>query len=128
MENSTVAGTKSSNSGHEKVIVKGPVWASVGTRTEPSQNGRQGSAHWPNVENSPHADKLNNARKYVVTTTLSQLDWQHSTPISGDVAAEVAALKEQDGPLLQVHGSSGLIQTLLSHDLVDELRLWTFPE
>ncbi len=85
------------------------------------------SAHWPNVDNSPHADKLNNARKYVVTTTLNQLDWQYSTPISGDVPAEVAGLKEQDGPLLQVHGSSELIQTLLSYDLVDELRLWTFP-
>ena len=85
------------------------------------------AAHWPNVEDSPHADKLNNARKYVATTTLSRLDWRHSTPINGDVAAKVARLKEQEGPLLQVHGSSTLIQTLLSHDLVDELRLWTFP-
>ena len=85
------------------------------------------AAHWPNVSNDPHADKLNNATKYVATSTLSKLEWKNSTPITGDIAAEVSRLKERDGPLLQVHGSSQLIQTLLSHNLVDEFRLWTFP-
>ncbi len=85
------------------------------------------AAHWPNVSNDPHADKLNNATKYVATSTLSKLEWKNSTPITGDIAAEVSRLKEQDGPLLQVHGSSQLIQTLLSHNLIDEFRLWTFP-
>ena len=85
------------------------------------------AAHWPNVSNDPHADKLNNARKYVVTSTLSNLEWKNSTPITGDIGAEVSRLKEEDGPLLQVHGSSQLIQTLLVHSLVDEFRLWTFP-
>ena len=85
------------------------------------------AAHWPNVSNDPHADKLNNATKYVATSTLSKLEWKNSTPITGDIAAEVSQLKEQDGPLLQVHGSSQLIQTLLSHNLIDEFRLWTFP-
>ena len=84
------------------------------------------AAHWPNVSNDPHADKLNNATKYVATSTLSKLEWKNSRPITGDIAAEVSRLKERDGPLLQVHGSSQLIQTLLSHNLIDEFRLWTF--
>lgn len=85
------------------------------------------AAHWPNVTGSPHADKLNSARKYVATSTLTELAWNNSQPITGDIAAEVARLKAQDGPLLQIHGSWQLIQTLLAHDLVDEYRLWTFP-
>ncbi len=85
------------------------------------------ASHWPNVSDNPHADKLNNATKYVATSTLSKLEWKNSLPITGDIAAEVARLKAQDGPLLQVHGSWQLIQTLLSHNLIDEFRLWTFP-
>ena len=77
--------------------------------------------------NNPIADKLNKAKKFVVTSTLKDLKWQNSERITGDIAAEVSRLKEQDGPLLQVHGSWQLIQTLLSHGLIDEFRLWTFP-
>ena len=74
------------------------------------------------------AARFNAARKYVATTSATHpLNWQNSTRISGDVAAEIAQLKAQDGPLLQVHGSWRLIQTLLEHDLIDEFRLWTFP-
>ena len=73
------------------------------------------------------AQILNGARKYVATSTLSKLEWNNSHPITGDVAAEVARLKKQDGPLLQVHGSWQLIQTLHSNQLIDEYRLWTFP-
>jgi dihydrofolate reductase len=76
---------------------------------------------------SPIAEKLNNARKYVVTSTLKQLQWQNSERVTGDIAAEISRLKEQDGPLLQVHGSWQLIRTLLSNRLIDEFRLWTFP-
>ena len=85
------------------------------------------AAHWPKVENNPLADKLNNATKYVATSTLSQFEWKNSIGITGDIAAEVLRLKGQEGPLLQVHGSWQLIQTLLSHALIDEFRLWTFP-
>ena len=85
------------------------------------------AGYWPNVENDPHAEKLNNTTKFVATSTLSKLDWKNSIRISGDIASEVSRLKGQDGPLLQVHGSWQLIQTLLSHGLVDEFRLWTFP-
>ena len=73
------------------------------------------------------AAMMNNATKYVATNTLEKLTWKNAVRITGDVPAEVARLKEQDGPLLQVHGSWRLIQTLLDHDLVDEFRLWTFP-
>ena len=55
------------------------------------------------------------------------MEWSNSTLIAGDVAEYVAALKREDGPEIQVHGSPGLIQTLLEHDLIDEYRLWIFP-
>jgi len=76
---------------------------------------------------SPVATKLNSAKKYVVTSSSSTLEWQNSERITGDIELEVARLKEQDGPLLQVHGSWQLIQMLLTHGLIDEFRLWTFP-
>ena len=85
------------------------------------------AAHWPNIANSPHADTLNNATKHVATSTLNKLEWKNSMPITGDIAAEVSRLKDKDGPLLQVHGSSQLVQTLLAHELIYEFRLWTFP-
>jgi dihydrofolate reductase len=84
------------------------------------------AAHWP-YDEGPVADQLNNAHKHVASTTLERADWNNSTVISGDVAAYVADLKGQDGPEIQVHGSPGLIQTLLEHDLIDEFRLWIFP-
>ena len=70
---------------------------------------------------------MHNFTKIVATSKLETLNWHNSTAITGDIAGEVAGLKEQDGLLLQVHGSCELIQTLLSHNLVDELRLWIFP-
>ncbi len=73
------------------------------------------------------AKKLNDATKYVVTSSSSNLEWSNSQRISGDIAAQIARLKNQNGPLLQVHGSWQLTQTLLSNELVDEFRLWTFP-
>ncbi len=79
------------------------------------------------ASDNPIAEKLNNAKKYVVTSTLKQLHWQNSEQVTGDIAAEISRLKEQDGPLLQVHGSWQLIQALLSNELIDEFRLWTFP-
>jgi len=84
------------------------------------------AAYWPYQED-PSAAGLNTARKYVASKTLLKLDWSNSTLISGDVVQEIKKLKEQDGPELQVHGSGNLIQTLLKHDLVDELWLKIFP-
>ena len=84
------------------------------------------AAHWP-YDEGPIADHLNSTRKHVASTTLDRVEWSNSTLIEGDVAEYVAALKDEDGPEIQVHGSPGLIQTLLEHDLIDEFRLWIFP-
>ena len=84
------------------------------------------AAHWP-YDEGPIADHLNSTRKHVASRTLKQLEWSNSTLIEGDVADYVAELKRQDGPEIQVHGSPGLIQTLLENDLIDEYRLWIFP-
>jgi dihydrofolate reductase len=84
------------------------------------------AAHWPYAE-GPIADLLNGTRKHVASTTLDRPDWSNSTVIPGDVAEYVRALKREDGPEIQVHGSPGLIQTLLRHNLIDVLRVWTFP-
>jgi dihydrofolate reductase len=81
---------------------------------------------WPSREGE-FADKFNNMPKYVVSTTLSDPEWTNTTVISGDVAAEVARIRDEiDGDIV-VHGSASLAQTLLENDLVDELRLMVFP-
>ncbi|MCO1336590.1 dihydrofolate reductase family protein [Microbulbifer sp. OS29] len=76
---------------------------------------------------NPTAEILNQAKKYVVTSRACKLQWQNSEKITGNIEAEITRLKKQSGPLLQVHGSWLLIQTLLEHGLIDEYRLWTFP-
>jgi dihydrofolate reductase len=85
------------------------------------------AAYWPNHADEPGAEPLNRATKHVATTTLKELDWENSRLIEGGVPDGIRALKEQDGPELQVHGSANLIQTLLEHDLIDEFRILTFP-
>lgn len=70
---------------------------------------------------------LNTLPKHVATTRGDELEWENSHPITGDVAATVVELKSRPGRELQVHGSHGLIQTLLEAGLVDEFNVWTFP-
>ena len=84
------------------------------------------AAHWPHAD-EPGAAELNGARKHVASRTLDSVEWENSTLLEGDVAEAVAKLKAEDGPELQVHGSCDLIQTLLEHDLVDELRVMDLP-
>jgi dihydrofolate reductase len=84
------------------------------------------AAHWP-YDEGPIADHLNGTRKHVASTTRDELEWNNSVLIAGDVAGYVARIKHEEGPEIQVHGSPGLIQTLLAHDLIDEFRIWTFP-
>lgn len=84
------------------------------------------AAYWPNY-GGPIGGPFNKATKYVVSDTPVELSWKESVLIDGDVVAKIKALKEKDGPMLQVHGSGKLVQTLLQNDLVDELRLRIFP-
>ncbi|MEH1017650.1 dihydrofolate reductase family protein [Micromonospora sp. CPCC 206060] len=85
------------------------------------------AAHWPRVPDEEGAKPLNDATKYVASRSRPTLQWRNSVLIEGDVAEGVAALKQEDGPELQVHGSANLHQTLLRHNLVDEYRLMIFP-
>ena len=85
------------------------------------------AAHWPHHPDDPGAEELNSATKHVASNTLTELEWQNSKLIEGEVPEGIRALKEEDGPELQVHGSANLIQTLLEHGLVDEFRLQIFP-
>jgi dihydrofolate reductase len=87
------------------------------------------AAYWPlqKAAGDPVATGINRATKYVVSKTLQRTEWTPSMIIQGDVVTEIRELKEQDRPDLQVHGSAGLVQTLLKNDLVDEFWLKTFP-
>jgi dihydrofolate reductase len=85
------------------------------------------AAYWPKAKDAPGADGLNRARKYVVSRTLKKLGWNNSVLLTGNIPEEIRKLKRQEGPELQVHGSSNLIQTLLKHDLADEFRMKIFP-
>jgi dihydrofolate reductase len=88
------------------------------------------ATYWPNApeEEQVVAEPLNTKPKYVVSTTLQEpLEWENSTLVEGDVAAAVTALKQEDGGDLHVIGSTQLAQTLIEHDLVDELRLMIDP-
>ena len=87
------------------------------------------AAYWPHAEGGPDdsiAKAFNRTTKYVATTSSDPLTWQHSIAIH-DPAVDVARLKQQAGPDLLIQGSSVLIQTLLEHDLIDQMNLLVFP-
>ena len=75
----------------------------------------------------PDAEIMNNYRKYVVSTTLEQADWNNSSLIKGNVAEEVAKLKQQPGRDIGMSGSGTLVQSLLQAGLIDELNLLIYP-
>ena len=81
---------------------------------------------WPSREGE-FADKFNNMPKYVVSSTLQDPDWTNTTVLGGDLAEEVAKVKEQHDGDVVVHGSAQLVQALIENDLVDEVRLMVFP-
>lgn len=84
------------------------------------------AAAWPSRDGE-FADKFNKMPKYVVSSTLEDPEWNNSTVLRGDVAEEVSKLRQdQDGDIV-VHGSPQLVQALVEHDLVDQLRLMVFP-
>ena len=84
------------------------------------------AGYWPK-QTGAIADPFNKTTKYVVSGSSPKLTWENSVLVEGDVAAKLEELKSRDGPMLQVHGSGNLIQTLLKEDLVDELWLKIFP-
>lgn len=86
-------------------------------------------SYWPHVtdENDPIAGALNRLPKYVASRTLDHVDWAGASLLKGDTVEAVRELKSRPGRELQVHGSAGLLQTLVEHDLVDEYRLLVFP-
>lgn len=86
------------------------------------------AAAWPTMEDGAgFAEKMNSMPKYVVSSTLREASWSNTTILRGEIADEVAKLhREIDGVIL-VAGSAQLVQSLIEHDLVDELRLMVFP-
>jgi len=86
------------------------------------------AATWPLAPaDDPIGSRWTAVRKYVASRTLTSVGWENSTLLEGDVADAVAELKKSDGGEIQVHGSIQLVQTLLAHDLVDELQLAVIP-
>ena len=84
------------------------------------------AAAWPS-RTGEFADKFNNMPKYVVSSTLREPEWTNTTVLDGDLAEGVANAKDAHDGDVVVHGSAQLVQGLLEHDLVDELRLMVFP-
>lgn len=83
---------------------------------------------WPSrTDEVGFADKMNSMAKFVVSTTLDEVEWNNSTLIKDNVAEEVSKLKQQPGQDILVAGSRQLVHTLMQHDLVDEYRLMVFP-
>jgi len=82
---------------------------------------------WPTAPDEAGGKPLNEATKYVASRGRPELPWGPAVLLEGDVPERVRALKQEDGPELQVHGSANLLQTLLRHGLIDRLQLITFP-
>ncbi len=85
------------------------------------------AGYWPTASEEEGAKPLNDAVKHVASRGTPELTWDRSERLEGDVVEAVRALKQQDGPELQVHGSGDLLQTLLAAGVVDELRVLVFP-
>ena len=82
---------------------------------------------WPTRSGDPYSDRINTMRKYVVSSTLTDPDWDNTTVISGDPIEEIRRLKEQPGKDIVQYGFGRLSHALMEHGLLDELRLWIHP-
>ena len=85
------------------------------------------ASYWPHHKDEGPGIGINQATKYVASHGIMQFTWDKSVLLQGDIVDAIKKLKAQDGPELQVYGSGNLMQTLLKHDLVDELWLKIFP-
>lgn len=86
------------------------------------------AAAWPGrTDEAGFADKFNSMPKYVVSTTLENPEWNNSTVIRGNLAEEVAKLKQQYEQDIVIHGSGKLVNSMMQEGLIDEYRLMVFP-
>jgi dihydrofolate reductase len=85
------------------------------------------ASYWPTSTDEPYASHINNTPKHVVSTTLDKVEWKNSTLVTGDIAEEIARLKQQPGKNIGVAGSPTLVESLLQNDLLDELTLMIHP-
>jgi dihydrofolate reductase len=86
------------------------------------------AAAWPQMKDEAgFAEKMNTMPKYVVSSTLTEGSWENTTVLNGDFAADIARVKQEVDGVILVAGSAQLVQGLIEHDLVDELRLMVFP-
>ncbi|WP_328989540.1 dihydrofolate reductase family protein [Kribbella sp. NBC_01245] len=84
------------------------------------------AGYWPSADpNDPITAQMNGARKYVVSNSLTDAEWENSSVVSGDVAAELTALKQDK--VLGTTGSATLVRWMLEQRLVDELHLLVHP-
>jgi dihydrofolate reductase len=80
---------------------------------------------WPERDGA-YADKINNMRKYVVSTTVDKPEWKNTTVINADLVAKAAELRQQDGDIL-MHGFGPVAHTLMTNGLLDVVHLWVHP-
>jgi dihydrofolate reductase len=85
------------------------------------------ASYWPTSTDEPYASHINNTPKHVISTTLDKVEWKNSTLVKGDIAEEIARLKQQPGKNIGVAGSPTLVESLLQNDLLDELTLMIHP-
>jgi len=86
--------------------------------------------YWPTSTHEPYASHINNTRKYVISTTLDTVEWGtwgNISLIKGNLAQEIANLKQQTGKNIGVAGSPTLVRSMLQADLLDELTLMIHP-
>lgn len=82
---------------------------------------------WPTRSGDPYSDHINSMRKYVVSSTLRDPEWENTTVIAGDPVEEIRRLKEEPGKDIVQYGFGQLSHALMAHGLLDELRLWVHP-
>jgi dihydrofolate reductase len=85
------------------------------------------SKAWGKIKAGPYLERMNAIPKLVASRTLKEpLEW-NATLIKGDVAQEIARLKQEPGRNIEMYGSTALMQALMRHDLIDEYRIWVHP-
>jgi dihydrofolate reductase len=82
---------------------------------------------WPTRSGDPASDHINSMAKYVVSSTLTDPEWNNTSVISGDPVAEIERLKQAPGKDIVQYGFGQLSHAMLEHGLLDELRLWVYP-